>query len=121
MDIPSTILVWVRLPHLPLHCWNDDVLRSIGNTLGTYIDKVEPRDGMLACACICVEFDLEKGFPEVIQLTLDDWKHIQLVDYKQLPFKCKQCHEYGNFAKKIPKEFNSRQRTSRKGGSMEIG
>jgi hypothetical protein len=27
--IPSTIFVWVRLPHLSLQCWNDDVLRSI--------------------------------------------------------------------------------------------
>jgi hypothetical protein len=36
---------------------------SIKNTLGTYIDKVEPRDNMFACAHICVEVDLEKGLP----------------------------------------------------------
>jgi hypothetical protein len=57
---------------------------------------------MFACACICVEVDLEKGLLEAIQLTLDYWKHIQPVDYEQLPFKCKQCHEYGHFTKKNP-------------------
>jgi hypothetical protein len=29
--------------------------------------------------------------------------YIQTVNYEQLPFKCKACHEYGNFAKKCPK------------------
>jgi hypothetical protein len=39
--IPSVVLVWVRLPFpppLPLHCWNDETLKNIGNTLGRYID-----------------------------------------------------------------------------------
>jgi len=38
-DIPYVVSVWVRLPHLPLHCWNDDALRIIGNFIGRYIDK----------------------------------------------------------------------------------
>ena len=37
--IPSTFLVWVKLPHLPLHCWNDEYLIEIRNTLGKYIDN----------------------------------------------------------------------------------
>jgi hypothetical protein len=88
-DISVTVPVWVRLPHLPLHCWNDEVLKFIGNNLGTYIDKAKPKDGMMACVQICVEVDLEKGLPKAVQLTLDDWNHIQVVDYKQIPFKCK--------------------------------
>jgi hypothetical protein len=49
-DIPSAVLVWVRLPFLPLHCWNDETLKNIGNSLGKYIDRVEPREGIQACA-----------------------------------------------------------------------
>jgi hypothetical protein len=47
--------------------------------------------------------DLEKGLPEAINLTLDKWNYLQQVDYEQLPFKCKICHEYGHFAKHCPK------------------
>jgi hypothetical protein len=49
-----------------------------------------------------VEVDLEKGLPEAIQLNLDNWSYIQQVDYEQIPFKCKACHEYGHFAKNFP-------------------
>jgi hypothetical protein len=59
------------LPHLPLHCWNETILRSIGNVLRKYIDNVALKDQMFACAIICVEVDLEKVFPESILLTLE--------------------------------------------------
>ena len=68
-DIPSTIHVWVKLPFLPLHCWNYKTLQAIGNTLGKYIDPVEPKDGIQNYAQICVEVDLEKGLPKAITLT----------------------------------------------------
>jgi len=64
-------------------------MRSIGNTIGTYIDKLEPKYGMLTYSRICVEVDLEKIFFEFFQLTLYNWKQIQLVDYEQLLFNCK--------------------------------
>lgn len=54
---------------------------------------------MMACMQTCVEVDLEKGLPEAMQLVLDDWNHIQVVDYEQLHFKCKQGHEYVIFSK----------------------
>jgi hypothetical protein len=102
-DIPSVVPVWVRLPFLPLHCWNDETIKNIGNALGRFIDRVEPHDRLQSFAHLCVEVDLEKGLPEAIQLTLDGWSYIQTVDYEQLPFKCKSYHEYGHFAKKCPK------------------
>ena len=38
-DVPSKVAVWVKLPHLPLHCWNDEDLKTIGKSLGKSIDK----------------------------------------------------------------------------------
>ena len=38
-DVSSAVPVWVRLPHLPLHCWNQKSLQAIGNSLGRYIDQ----------------------------------------------------------------------------------
>ena len=74
-DVPSTVLVWVRLPHLPLHCWNSESLETIENKLGKNIDREESKD-QYSCARICVEVDLEMWFPEAINLTVADWSHI---------------------------------------------
>ena len=98
-DIPKAVPVWVKLPHLPLHCWNDEDFHAIGNTLGKYIDKSKPKSPMFSCARICVEFDLGKGLPESINLSIDEWNHMQTMDYEHIPFKCKYFHEYGHFSK----------------------
>ena len=96
--------VWVKLPHLPIHCWNDEDFQAIGNTLGKYIDKSEPKAPMFSCARICVEVDLEKGLLEAINISIEGWNHLQTVGYEQIPFKCKYCLEYGHFAKPCPKK-----------------
>jgi hypothetical protein len=54
------------MPFLPLHCWNDETIRNIGNTLAKYIDHAEPKEGLQACDKLCVEVDLGKGLPEGI-------------------------------------------------------
>lgn len=77
LDVPRVVPMWVRLPHLPLHCWGDDSVRAIGNVLGKFIDLSEPNENMQAYARICVEVDLGKGLPEVIKLKFDEWTHIQ--------------------------------------------
>jgi hypothetical protein len=41
--------------------------------------------------------DLEKGILEVVLISLDNWQHVQQLDYEKLPFKCKIFHEYGHF------------------------
>jgi len=69
-DITLAILVWVRLFHLPLHYWNEIVMRSIGNSLGKHIDQVKPKDSLFSCAHICVKLGMEKGLHESIQLTI---------------------------------------------------
>ena len=96
-DVPSVVPVWVRLPHLLLHYWNSESLETIGNKLGKYIDRAECKD-QYSCARICVEVDLETRLPKAINLTVAGWSHIQELDYEQIPFKCRFCHGYGNFA-----------------------
>jgi hypothetical protein len=70
--------------------------------MGRYIDKADPKD-QYSCAQICIEVDLEASLPEVTKLTVREWQHCQKMDYEQLLFKCRRCHEYGNFQKKCPK------------------
>jgi hypothetical protein len=62
----------VKLPFLPLHFWNDDTLKAIGNSLGRYIDQAEPKYEIQDYERICVEVDMEKGLLVTISLNLDD-------------------------------------------------
>lgn len=103
-DVPSIFPVWVKLPHIPLHCWDEYTLRNVGNALGKYIDRATIKDSMYACDRICIEVDLEKGIPEAIQLSVDNWSHIQLVAYDHISFKCRHCHNYGHFARNLLKK-----------------
>ena len=61
--------MWVRLPNLPMHCWDFDTLKRIGNGIGHFIDKADNK-GQYSCARICVEVDLEAGLPEAVKLTV---------------------------------------------------
>jgi hypothetical protein len=63
------------------------MIKSIGNTLGKYINHVKPQDGLQDCDRLCVELNLEKGMPKVIQFNLDNWSYLQQVDYEQFTFK----------------------------------
>ena len=58
---------------------------------------------MFSCPRIFVEVDLEKGLLEAINLSMEECNHLQVVDYEQISFKCKVCHEYGHFAQTWPK------------------
>jgi hypothetical protein len=102
VEVPKDVPVWVRLPNLPIHCWNPTSLQAIGNGLGQYIDRADPKE-QYSCACICVEVDLEVGLPEAIKLKVGEWHHYQKLDYEQLPFKCRGCHEYDHFQRNCPK------------------
>lgn len=109
LDIPSVVPVWVRLLHLPLHCWRDESVKVIGNAVGKYIDISEPKENMHPCARICVEVNLGKGLPEAIKIKVDHWIHIQRSDYEQIPFKCKVCHEYGHSSNRWLKKQESEE------------
>ena len=67
-----------------------------------------PKD-QYACSRICVEVDLEAGLPEAIKLTVGNWYHYQKLDYEQLPFKCRGCHEYEHFLRNCPQKQDSQQ------------
>ena len=76
MDVPNAVPVWVRLLHLPLHCWGDESVKAIGNPVGKYIDRCEPKDNMHMCTRICVEIHLRKGLLEAIKIKVDQRTHI---------------------------------------------
>lgn len=101
VDVPLAVPVWVCLPNLPMHCWNWESLKHIGNTLGKFIDRTNNRD-QFDCARIYVEVDLKVDLPEAIKIRVGCWSHVKKLDYEQLPFKCRKCQVYGHFARDCP-------------------
>ena len=78
-------------------------MQYIGNGLGHFIDKAFMKDQYYHTR-ICMEVDLEANLPKVVKLTVGAWYHFQKMDYEQLPFKCRGCHEYGNLLRNCHKK-----------------
>jgi len=38
VDLPKEVSVWVRLPNLPVYCWDIESLQRIGNGIGHFIE-----------------------------------------------------------------------------------
>ena len=105
-------------------------MRHIGNTLEKFIDRAKNKD-QYDCARICVEVDLEVGLPEAIKIKVGSWSHVEILDYEQLPFKCRKCHVHGHFARNCPSNFEpekgieegwnqvKREKTNHKGKNWE--
>lgn len=48
-----------------------------------------------------------EGLPEAFNIKVDQWMHIQQLDYEKIPFKCKVFHEYGHFYNRCSKKHDS--------------
>lgn len=102
-DISMTIPIQVKLPCLPLSLWSDDQLRAVGNRVGKYLDRDDPKGSQFASSKTCVQVDLEKGLPLEIMLTLGGQNYFQTLDYEQILSTCRHYQEYGHFTKDCKK------------------
>ena len=94
----SKMPIWVRLYNLPLHLWNEDVLGSIRDMIGSYIktDTQRMEERVFTFARICVEVDLRKGLPECILMTHKQQKWMQHIDYENTAFRYTICRNIGH-------------------------
>lgn len=85
---------WVRLPGLPFHYYRNNVLRTIGNTVGEVLKIDYNTEGGLKArfARIAVKIDLRK--PLISRLKIDGIT--QFVEYEGLPTICYHCGCYGH-------------------------
>jgi hypothetical protein len=61
LEVPKDVLVWVRIPNLPIHCWNTSSLKEIGNGLGQYIDRADPKD-IVGRLVVVIDVNPSHGF-----------------------------------------------------------
>lgn len=65
-EILTTIPLWIKLPNLPLNCWNARVLSKIGSKLGQplYVDECTTQASSISFARILVKMDITKKLPK---------------------------------------------------------
>ncbi|CAN1154325.1 hypothetical protein LINPERPRIM_LOCUS41073 [Linum perenne] len=73
----SKLRVWVRLPNLPLECYDEFVLTSIGNIIGkiVHIDHITLNGCRGNYARICVEIDITQKLKSKYRL----WRRVRRV------------------------------------------
>jgi hypothetical protein len=77
---------------------------AIGNKLGKYVKTSEAtlKGRYTSYARICIEMDVSGALPEAISLEFRDEEWIQNIDYEQIPFRCRRCHEHGHLIRECP-------------------
>jgi hypothetical protein len=90
--------LWVLLPGLPLHFWNEGALQAIGNSLGNFIsvDKSSLSAASRKVGKVLVEMDIHFGLPEVMEIEWRGRQVLQRLDYLGLPFRCSFCRSTGH-------------------------
>lgn len=94
----DTIPIWVWLPALPLHFWDQYHLHRIGNIMGVFLeaDLSFLETHMKQVGRILVNINIREGLAGTINL---DWGPDiipQILDYENIPFRCHRCHAYGH-------------------------
>ena len=88
------IPVWVKLPALPLHFWDIYHFRRIGDILGQFLEAdlsfLETK--VKRVARILVNLNIREGLAESIILEWGPDPITQILDYENIPFRCRRCH-----------------------------
>lgn len=96
----KSVPVWIKLPGLPLECWNATALGKITSKVGTplYMDKLtHTKKNELTYARVLVEVDASKELVRTIQIKLPIGKtREQTVIYEYEPKFCSGCKVIGH-------------------------
>jgi hypothetical protein len=99
-EIIDELMIWVRLPDLPIELWTTKGFECLGNSLGNYMETYMSfiTLGIISMAYILVSLNIRKGFPEKIELTWGDRAFMQNMDYEGILFKCHGFRNHGHKA-----------------------
>ena len=109
--------IWVRLPGLPLHLWNIQFFRMLGDHLGEFVDaNFSFREfGEMAVARVLVLLDLREGLTTNVLLSTDYGDYPQMLDYEGVPFRCHRCHSVDHLVAECDLSFRGKWRVDIRG------
>jgi uncharacterized protein DUF4283 len=119
-EILRVILVWIRLPSLPLHCWGEETLSRIVSAVGVPIiaDDCTAKQLKVSYARVLVEVDITKEFEKEIQIRDNTGREFtQKVIPEWRPYYCRRCHKIGHECK----DENDTLKPLQEGKSKEAG
>ncbi|XP_077234674.1 uncharacterized protein LOC143876878 [Tasmannia lanceolata] len=96
---PPLAPVWITLPGLPLFCYNEDFLVSVGGLVGRVLKIHGPTSigTRTEAARLCIGLRINAPHPEWIWLGFPGQKgRWQKVVYERIPFYCNYCHKFGH-------------------------
>ncbi|KAH0685684.1 hypothetical protein KY290_017201 [Solanum tuberosum] len=102
----TTIPLWIKLPNLPLNCWNSVVLSKIGSSLEKplYADECTTQASRISFARILIEMDVTRPLPKMIKIRDPKGKVLeQQVWYEWKPLFCQKCLQVGHSCVDKPK------------------
>lgn len=107
----KSIIVWIRLPSLPLELWGEFILRKLLKQVG-YVIKIDPDSEDVykgRFARVCVEVDISKALKMEIKYKRGNSIKSALIDYENLTDICYGCgqqdHQFEN-CPSFPKSFS---------------
>jgi len=92
----------VSLWGLPVQFWNRKLLVALANNIGKFLfmDDAMLRSHDKRRALFLVEFVVDDGLPERIDILWDGRHHYQTIDYLFIPFRCFRCQRTGHLRSK---------------------
>ncbi|XP_060210241.1 uncharacterized protein LOC132637115 [Lycium barbarum] len=98
-EVLKTIPVWVKLPNIPLNCWENETLSRIGSSLGIpiYADDCTSKVDHISYARILVEMDITQPLLDKVKLKDPERKLFeQIIAYEWKPMYCGVCLMLGH-------------------------
>jgi hypothetical protein len=72
--------------------------KLIGNFLGDFLDAdmTFEETKQRKVARVLVSLNVREGLGEEVDLRWGSFTHTQKLDYENVPFRCRRCHQYGH-------------------------
>jgi len=84
--------------------WDPEILEGIINSIGTFVKVADMTRKVqyTSYAQIYVYMNIAKPLPDYIELEYHDEVWLQLIDYENILFRCRRCHEYNHIFWSFP-------------------
>ncbi|XP_028550871.1 uncharacterized protein LOC114579679 [Dendrobium catenatum] len=93
-----TAPIWIRLPCLPLHCWDEENICRIASKIGSpiYLDGNSFKWGKREYARVCVRLNLDEKIPKGVWIEGLHGRSFQKVEYERISSLYYHCGKLGH-------------------------